>query len=78
MGKLCAKLKPSACLDAISGDMTGTIMNFLQPGGTMIVYGLLSEQNCGNIDNMALMTKQIKLEGYLLGDTTGKMDLKAW
>ena len=55
MGKLAAKLKPSCCLEAIAGEMTGTIMNFLEFGGTMIVYGLLSEDNVGNMENMAFM-----------------------
>ena len=57
MGNLCKKLKPTACLDAIAGKMTGTIMSFLEFGGTMIVYGLLSEENVGDIGNLEVMTK---------------------
>lgn len=77
MGKLAKKLKPSTCLEAIAGDMTGTIMDFLQPGGTMIVYGLLSEENVGNIATGAFLGKQIALEGYLLGEP-GTLDHKSW
>lgn len=29
MGMICMKLKPSVCLECISGDMTGNILEFM-------------------------------------------------
>ena len=66
MTAITDKLKPTGCLEAISGEMAGTMMNFLAFGGTLISYGLLSDAPVGNINNMILMGKNLKLEGYLL------------
>ena len=43
MGKICKELKPTACFECISGDMVGIMMDFLAPGGTLILYGNLSK-----------------------------------
>ena len=42
MSGICKKLNPTGCFECIGGDMTGEMMNFLSPGGTCILYGLLS------------------------------------
>ena len=66
MGGLCSKLNPTGCFEAISGDMTGEMLNFLSPGGTCILYGLLSAENAGNINSVGFLFKGLKLESFLL------------
>lgn len=75
LGVMAMKLKPSACLECISADMTGTMCDFLGFGGTMILYGTLSEKPAGNINTIAFIGKNLKMEGYLLGVELAKMSL---
>ena len=44
LGMLCMKTRPSACLECVSGEMTGAMCDFLGFGGTVILYGTLSEK----------------------------------
>ena len=67
MGEVCNKLQPTGCLECISGEMLGEMMNFLSFGGTCILYGLLSEQNGGKINNFNFLGKGLRLESFLLG-----------
>lgn len=43
MEEYVKELKPSVCIEAISGPTTGEMMGYLGQGGTVILYGLLSE-----------------------------------
>ncbi len=43
---LCHELKVSLGFDAVGGRLTGQLMHALPDGGTVIVHGLLSEQEC--------------------------------
>lgn len=43
---LCHELKVSLAFDAVGGRLTGQLMRALPEGGTVIVHGLLSEQEC--------------------------------
>jgi len=49
MAKTCIKLRPSSCLECISGDMTGDMLEYMDFRSTLILYGLLSEKPAGNI-----------------------------
>ena len=60
------ELKPSSCLECVAGEMTGNMMNYLEPNGTCVLYGLLSMENAGNINPMGMIGKHLKLEGYIL------------
>ena len=75
LGMICMKLKPLACLECISGDMTGTMLDFMGFGSTLILYGTLSEKPAGNINTIAFIGKNCKLEGYLLSVELAKMTL---
>jgi len=57
LGKICMKLRPTACLECISGDMTGLMCQFLGLGGTVILYGLLSEEPAGNINTINFLAR---------------------
>jgi len=77
MGEICTKLNPTGCLECISGDMAGDMFNFVGRGGTIVMYGGLSGQKVQNINNFALITKGIRMEGYMLTtNTLDKLDLK--
>ena len=74
MAKICGELKPTGCLECISGSMVGDMMNCLAPGGTLILYGTLSEEK-PVIDN-SMITKGHRIEGFLLNQALAKMDLE--
>lgn len=67
LGAIAMEAKPSTCLECIAGDMTGQMMDFLSFGGTLILYGLLSDQPAGGINVLGLIGKNLKLEGFYLG-----------
>ena len=60
------QLRPLSCLEAISGTTTGEMLDYLAFGGTLILYGLLSEQPAGGIDTIGLIGKNLTIEPYLL------------
>ena len=60
------KLKPTGCLECISADMTGLMCEFLGFGGTVLLYGLLSEKPAGGIDTIGFIGKNLTLESFLL------------
>ena len=75
MGAACMRLKPTGCLECISGEMTGQMCDFLGFGATVILYGTLSEKPAGGINTIAFIGKNLKLEGYLLSNDLAKMTL---
>jgi len=66
MVKLCAELKPSTCLECIAGATTGEMLDCLGFGGTLILYGLLSDQPAGNIKVIPFIGKALTIESFLL------------
>merc|ERR1712060_272975 len=75
LGQMCKQLKPTACLECISGEMTGTMCDFLGFGSTVILYGTLSEKPAGKINTIAFIGKNLKIEGYLLFNDLSKLSL---
>ena len=63
---VCKKLRPTGMLECIAGEMFGKMMNYLSPGGTAILYGCLSERDCGGIDTLNFIGKNLAIEGFLL------------
>ena len=72
------KLKPSTCLECISGDMTGMMLDYLSFGGTLILYGLLSEKPAGAIDTIGMIGKNLNIEPFLLPNLIMKMTLSQY
>lgn len=66
MTKVCIKHKPSTCLECISGDFTGLMLEFLGFQGTLILYGLLSDKPAGNIQTINFLGKAQVLESFIL------------
>ena len=54
--------------------MTGALCKFMAMGGTIILYGLLSEQPISGIDALPFLAKGLCIESFFLGDTMKKMD----
>jgi NADPH:quinone reductase-like Zn-dependent oxidoreductase len=66
MNGLCAKLKPSTCLECISGEVTGEMLEYLGFKSTLILYGLLSDQPAGGIKTIPFIGKAQTIESFLL------------
>jgi NADPH:quinone reductase-like Zn-dependent oxidoreductase len=69
------QLRPTVCLESISGTTTGEMLEYLGFGGTLILYGLLSEQPAGGIDTIGFIGKNLRIESYLLTNEVAKMTL---
>ena len=68
-------MKPLACLESISGQTTGEMLEYLTFGGVLILYGLLSEQPAGGIDTIGFIGKNLTIESYLLTNQIAMMPL---
>lgn len=55
--------------------MSGTMCDYLTFGGTVIVYGLLTEQPVGNINTIGFIGKDLKMETFFLGSYLAQMSL---
>jgi NADPH:quinone reductase-like Zn-dependent oxidoreductase len=62
------KLKPSVCLECISGDMTGDILEYMGFKSTVLLYGLLSDKPAGNINTIGFIGKAQTIESFLLNN----------
>ena len=57
MKALCIKFKPSTCLESVSGDMTGHVLELMTFKSTVILYGLLSDKPAGGINTIGFIGK---------------------
>jgi len=69
------QLRPTVCLESISGTTTGEMLEYLGFGGTLILYGLLSEQPAGGIDTIGFIGKNLRIESYMLVNEVAKLTL---
>ena len=69
------KLRPSVCLECISGDMTGNILEFMGFQSTVLLYGLLSDKPAGNINTIGFIGKAQTIESFLLNNYLAKKTL---
>ena len=60
------KLKPSTCLECVSGEMTGLMLEFMGFKSTLILYGLLSDKPAGGINTIGFIGKSQTIEPFLL------------
>ncbi len=67
----CHELGVTLAFDAVAGAMTGQLVQALVDGGTVIVYGGLSEQE-SRIHPQELIFRRKKVEGFWLPDFFGK------
>jgi NADPH:quinone reductase-like Zn-dependent oxidoreductase len=67
----CHELGVTLAFDAVAGPMTGQLAQALVDGGTVVVYGGLSEQEI-RIHPQELIFRRKKVEGFWLSDFFGK------
>ena len=75
MAKLCARMRPKTCLECVSGDMTGQILEYMGFDTTLILYGLLSDKPAGGINVIGFIGKQQTIESFLLSNYLAKKSL---
>lgn len=68
---ICHELGVTLAFDAVAGPMTGQLVQALPDGGTVIVYGGLSEQEC-RIHPGELIFRRKKVEGFWLSSWFSK------
>lgn len=61
------ELGVTLAFDAVGGRMTGQVLHAMPPGGTLVVYGALSEQEC-RIAPGDLIFERKKVEGFWLAE----------
>mmetsp|Transcript_11473 Transcript_11473/g.31054 ORF Transcript_11473/g.31054 Transcript_11473/m.31054 type:complete len:373 (-) Transcript_11473:85-1203(-) len=66
LSALIEKFKIRHAFDAVSGDMTGTLLSLLPSGGTVWVYGRLAPEPVGNIQPLDLIYRGKQVKGFLL------------
>ncbi len=57
LADISLKAKPSTCLECISGDTTGEMLEYLGFKSTLILYGLLSDMPAGGIKTIPFIGK---------------------
>lgn len=64
----CQQVNATAALEAVAGDMTGTLLSAMPQGSCVYVYGALSEEPCGAIDPIDLIFRNKTVTGFYLGE----------
>ena len=62
----CRRLDTTICFDAVSGEMTGRVLNAMPKHSTVIVYGVLSYSPAGGIDGRELIFGQKTVRSFWL------------
>lgn len=65
---LSKRLRATIAFEAISGDMTGTLINAMPRNSTIYLYGALSEEPCGSIDPVEVIFNNKSIHGFYLGN----------
>ena len=71
--KACQELQPSHFLDAVGGELTGTVLNAMPNNSTAVVYGLLSNEPCSNISGTSLVFQGKTVTGFILNQFMAKV-----
>ena len=62
----CHRLHTTICFDAVSGEMTGKVLNAMPKSSTVIVFGVLSYSMTGGIDGRELIFGQKRVRSFWL------------
>lgn len=65
---LCARLHATMAFDAVAGEMSGRLLQCMPPKSTVLVYGVLSGENCCGIDPADLLFQDKQIEGFYLSN----------
>lgn len=64
--KAAYELQATVAFEAVAGSMTGVVLRAMPPKSTVLVYGALSEQPCGEISSLSLIFERKTVEGFWL------------
>ncbi len=64
---MCERLGATIAFEAVSGEMTGIVVNAMPRHSKIYVYGALSEEPCSNIDPVQLIFHDKEVKGFYLG-----------
>ena len=68
---LAARLQATLLLDAVSGEMTGRLVEAAPFGSTILLYSNLSQQD-GKFNAVTALSKDLNMQGFLLSNWTAK------
>lgn len=66
--ELCTSLDIKAAIDAVGGDVTGSLVSALPRNGVVFLYGALALRPCADIAALDVIFKNKRLEGFYLGN----------
>jgi len=72
--ELCRQLNATIAFDAVAGEMTLHLMQAIQKGGRVVIYGALSEQAC-LVHPGSLIFEAKRLEGFWLSQWLPKRNI---
>jgi NADPH:quinone reductase-like Zn-dependent oxidoreductase len=70
-------LRATIAFDAVAGAMTGLLLEALPEQSTVVVYGALSREKCGEIDPISLIFRNKRVEAFYLGEWLLRKSLPA-
>ncbi|MGA2796207.1 MAG: zinc-binding dehydrogenase [Thermoguttaceae bacterium] len=65
---LCGRLRATVAFDAVAGEMSGKLLQAMPPKSTVLIYGVLSGENCCGIDPADLLFQDKRIEGFYLSN----------
>ncbi|MCB0063336.1 MAG: zinc-binding dehydrogenase [Caldilineaceae bacterium] len=71
----CERLKVTAAFDAVAGPATGELFNAMARGGTVYVYGALSNKKSSDLNTGDIIFRGKRVEGFYLGAWTSGTNL---
>ena len=72
---LIEQKKPNVCLECVSGELTGQILNIMPRRAVSILYGALSLEGPWGINVMNFLYQNKKLESFILPEHMGQKSL---
>lgn len=73
LSKLAGELRATIALDAVAGEMTGTLLDVLPEGAVVVVYGALSNEKCREVDPIKLIFENKRVDAFYLGEWLRRM-----
>lgn len=71
LGRLVEDLRIKIAFDAVSGNMSGTLLSLLPPGGAVWIYGRLAAEPAGNFRTTDLIYSGKKIHGFIVSNWLG-------
>lgn len=75
LGELCQRLGARLAFDPVAGAETGRLLRCMGHGGSVLVYGALSEEPCRDIDPVALIFRDQHVGGFWLTEWAGRQSM---